>query len=173
VKAPRLICIIGAESTGKTTLAQALASQFNSPWVAEHLREFCDAHGRTPARQEQGLILETQVVHESAALVNAGHSAAPFVFCDTAPLLTAIYSEFVFSDRSLFARAHQLHARYATTLVLQPDIAWVADGVQRDGSQVRAPITEMIERELLAHGHSFHRISGNRLESANLVLHAL
>ena len=57
---PSLICIIGAESTGKTTLARALANQFDCPWVPEYLREFCDAQRRTPTRDEQALILETQ-----------------------------------------------------------------------------------------------------------------
>ena len=146
---PKLICLIGAESTGKTTLAQALAAHFNCPWVPEYLREFCESRGLTPARTEQSLILETQLIRETAALVAAQVANAPYVFCDTAPLLTAIYSEFVFGDQSLFPRARALQARYALTLVLDPDIAWVADE-QRDGANVRQPITEMIESELAA-----------------------
>ncbi len=144
---PKLICLIGAESTGKTTLAQALAAHFNCPWVPEYLREFCKSCGRTPKRDEQSLILETQVIHESAALVNAQVANAPYVFCDTAPLLTAIYGEFVFGDQSLFPRARTLQTRYALTLVLEPDIAWVADE-QREGAHVRQPITQMIANEL-------------------------
>ena len=38
MKAAKLICIIGAECTGKTTLARALAAHFACPWVPEHLR---------------------------------------------------------------------------------------------------------------------------------------
>ena len=146
---PLLICLIGAESTGKTTLARALAENFTCPWVPEYLREFCESRQRTPTRDEQSLILETQVIHESAALVNACKTAAPDVFCDTAPLLTAIYSDFVFSDQSLFARARSLHVRYALTLVLEPDIAWVADE-HRDGAHVQQPITDLIADELAA-----------------------
>ncbi|MEO7255050.1 MAG: ATP-binding protein [Casimicrobium sp.] len=146
---PKLICLIGAESTGKTTLAQALASHFTCPWVPEYLREFCELQQRTPTRGEQLLILETQVIHESAAVVRARITNAPFVFCDTAPLLTAIYSEFVFGDQSLLPRARALQMRYALTLVLEPDIAWVADG-QRDGVHVRQPINAMIASELAA-----------------------
>ena len=145
---PRLICIIGAESTGKTTLARALAIQFDCPWVPEYLREFCDMHGRTPTRDEQELILETQHRAVGIAQLGAAQQELPFVFCDTAPLLTAIYSDFIFEDQSLYARARALHAGYALTLLLNPDIAWVADGLQRDGEQVREPITEMIAHEL-------------------------
>lgn len=87
------------------------------------------------------------MILELAALVNAQIANAPYVFCDTSPLLTAVYSEFVFGDQSLFHRARTLQTRYALTLVLEPDIAWVADE-QRDGAHVRQPITQMIANEL-------------------------
>lgn len=165
---PKLACLVGAESTGKTTLAQALAAHFNCPWVPEFLREFCESRERTPVRGEQSLILETQVIHESAALMSARIANAPYVFCDTAPLLTAIYSEFVFGDQSLFPRARELQTRYALTLVLEPDIAWVADE-QRDGAHVRQPITAMIINELTSLNLPIANISGHgdaRLASA-------
>ena len=82
------------------------------------------------------------------------------MFCDTAPLLTAIYSDYVFGDTSLYARARTLHARYALTLLLEPDIAWVADGMQRDGDHVREPITQLIASELKRMNVDAARIGG-------------
>jgi NadR type nicotinamide-nucleotide adenylyltransferase len=38
----RRLVLVGAESTGKTTLSQHLANYFKSPWVAEYGREFCE-----------------------------------------------------------------------------------------------------------------------------------
>lgn len=148
MSAPQLICIIGAESTGKTTLAQQLATRFACLWVPEYLRTFCDDHGRTPHRDEQSLILETQHIHELAALEQARTSAAPFVFCDTAPLTTAIYSDYVFADRSLYARGRALHARYALTLLLAPDLGWTADGILRESPEAQANVNATMEREL-------------------------
>src|SRR5665647_1631849 len=81
MKAPKLICIIGAECTGKTTLARALAANFDCPWVPEHLRDFCDTHARTPTRDEQPGILEMQHLNELAALGDATQQEKPFVFC--------------------------------------------------------------------------------------------
>lgn len=173
---PKLICIIGAESTGKTTLAQELATQFDCPWVAEHLREFCESHDRTPTQHEQPLIMETQVSNEMTAHFAASQRNRPYVFCDTAPLLTAIYSDFVFNDNSLYARARTLHSRYALTLLLQPDIRWVADGMQRDGAHVREPITALIERKLAAINASVVRISGQgetRVQAATHAIHGI
>jgi len=173
---PRLICLIGAECTGKTTLAQALASEMGGLWVPEYLRTFTAEHGRTPDRTEQLQILHEQVRHETAALVAARQQERPWVFCDTAPLLTAIYSDCVFGDASLYPQAHALHARYATTLLLQPDIDWVADGLQRDGAPVRAGVHARIERVLLDQGWPHVRIAGIgdlRLQAAlNAVLSA-
>jgi nicotinamide riboside kinase len=157
---PLIICLIGAECTGKTTLTRALAAHFDGLWVDEYLRTFCTERGRTPTRDEQALILETQVSCEAEALALARRENKGFVFCDTAPLLTAIYSEFIFADSSLYRRAHELHSRYAMTLHLVPDIPWIADGIQRDGAHARAPMQALIERELIGLGVPHAHITG-------------
>ena len=149
---PRLICLIGAECTGKTTLAQALAQQMGGLWVPEYLRSFTEQHGRTPQRTEQLQILQEQVRMETEALDLARQQGHRVVFCDTAPLLTAVYSDCVFADGSLYPRARSLHARYALTLFLQPDIPWQADYLQRDGAQARADVHRAIERALVVSG---------------------
>lgn len=175
--APKLICILGAESTGKTTLAQQLAAHFACPWVPEYLRTFCDERGRTPRRDEQALILETQHVHELAAI--AGGRAAVsgssigsvprYVVCDTAPLTTAIYSDYVFGDGSLYTRARALHQRYALTLLCMPDLGWVADGFLRDSADAQLKIHDMMTRELTTLGLPFAQVEGGgnvRLDEA-------
>lgn len=139
---------MGAECTGKTTLAQAMATRMDGLWVPEYLRMFCDQHGRTPRQIEQVHILDTQVRQEDEALVSAARQHQPYVFCDTAPLQTAIYSDAVFGNATLYPQARALHGRYALTLHLAPDIPWVADGLQRDGIAQRARVHGLIEREL-------------------------
>ena len=157
---PRLICLIGAECTGKTTLAQALAQTMGGLWVPEYLRSFTAQNGRTPDRAEQAHILQEQVRQETAALATARRQRQALVFCDTAPLLTAVYSDVVFADASLYPQAHGLHARYAITLLLEPDIPWVADGLQRDGVQSRATVHARIERALSEWSWPHVRIAG-------------
>lgn len=39
---PARVCIVGAESTGKTVLAQNLAKHFNTEWVPEYGRDYTD-----------------------------------------------------------------------------------------------------------------------------------
>ena len=164
---PQLIAILGAESTGKTTLAQALANHFSCPWVAEYLREFCDQHQRTPRQDEQQAIMDIQVARENAAMNLALIQHAPFVFCDTAPLLTAIYSDYVFSDLSLYPKARKLHVRYALTLLLLPDIEWAPDSMQREGAHVQGPIQTLLTSTLEDMNAAFVTIQG-RAESRTL-----
>ena len=170
---PRLICLLGAECTGKTTLAQALASRMGALWVPEYLRSFTELHDRTPERHEQLCVLQEQVRMETAMLETARRQPCSLVFCDTAPLLTAIYSDHVFGDQSLYPQAHGLQARYALTLLLEPDIPWVADGIQRDGLTERAAVHARIERALNDWSWPHVRISGtfeDRLNAAEMAV---
>ncbi len=143
------IAIVGAESTGKTALAQALAEHLaahtglKTTWVPEWLRQWCEHTGRTPLAHEQPAIARAQ--HERIEAAAAGHQV---VVCDTTALMTAVYSRWVFGDRSLEERAAQLHRRMDLTLLTALDLPWVADGLQRDGPQVREPVDSML-RELL------------------------
>jgi nicotinamide riboside kinase len=160
----RLICLIGAECTGKTTLAQALAERMGGLWVPEYLRTFTDTNGRTPVQHEQLDILREQVRQETAALESARGQASAWVFCDTTPLLTAVYSDHVFGDESLYPQAHGLHTRYALTLLLEPDIPWVADGLQRDGPQQRAAVHARIEHALDSWHLPYVRLAGTHAQ---------
>jgi nicotinamide riboside kinase len=166
---PSLICLIGAECTGKTTLAQALATQMGGLWVPEYLREFTAQQGRTPLHTEQPHILREQLRLQDATLEQARQQHRAWVFCDTAPLLTAIYSDCVFGDASQYPEALVLHSRYAYTLLLEPDIPWVADGLQRDGEAMRASVHVCILRCLQDAGRPFTCIAGDaarRLQDA-------
>ncbi|MFZ8480597.1 AAA family ATPase, partial [Staphylococcus aureus] len=82
---------LGAECTGKSTLAAALARHCNAGLVSEYLREWCDAHGRTPLRHEQA-----HIAAEQAARIDAAARQHALVFCDTTPLITALCSEHYF-----------------------------------------------------------------------------
>jgi nicotinamide riboside kinase len=145
------VAIVGAESTGKTTLAAQLAhgvAQHTGrrvAWVPEVLREWCERAGRTPRAHEQGSILQAQ--HERIEAAAAAHE---LVVCDTTALMTAVYSRLVFGDRSLDERALALHGGMALTLVTALDLPWVPDGHQRDGEHVREPVDALLRELLLA-----------------------
>jgi nicotinamide riboside kinase len=166
--APHLIALIGTESTGKTTLCRDLARYFRGLWVPEAVRDFCTLHGRPPQAQEQHDVIEQQLARELQARQAATRLGLRFVFCDTTPLMTAIYSDLVFNDRSLIAQAAVHQRGYSLTLFTQPDIGWQHDGV-RDGAHVQPKVTQMLARVLteyeiahvLIHGTGQTRLSAS------------
>ena len=172
--APLRIAILGTASSGKTTLAAALAERYQTVWVPEYLREFVDTAGRVPVAEDQIHIARTQLVREQAAAA----SARRFLFCDTSPLMTAVYSRHYFDgiDAELAVLA-DAHARdYALTLVTAPDIPWIADGLQRESEEVSIIIHRMLHEELSARGIPYVPISGGvqqRIALADDALAAL
>ncbi len=170
---PLLVCLVGAECTGKTTLAQALAQHFDGLWVPEHLRRFTEQHGRTPMQHEQQHVLQEQLRLETQTADRARQQSRRWVFCDTAPLLTAAYSECVFADTSLYPQAQALHARYALTLLLEPDLPWQPDGLQRDGRKMRAKVQQALERALAQQAWPCVRIAGASVERLQAAVGAV
>ena len=156
----RVIAIVGAESTGKTTLAADLAEALTEQGhrvaqVGEYLREFCIQHARTPRRDEQAAIAAEQTQRIEAAA--ATHD---IVLADTSAVMPAVYREIVFGDRSLYAEAEATQRRYALTLLTALDLPWVADGLQRDGAHVREPVTTLVRASLARAGVSYSVVGG-------------
>ena len=168
-----VVAIVGAESTGKTTLAVALAAALDRPGrsavhMPEYLREFCDRHQRTPRRDEQaGIAAEQTRRIEAAAATHA------VVIADTSALLTAVYSEWVFGDISLYAAAAREQRHCGLSLLTALDLAWAPDGLQRDGPQVREPIDAMLRNALRSRGIAYGVVIGSGEARTTLALRAI
>ena len=155
-----VIALLGAESTGKTTLCSDLAAALvaqgrDAVVVTEYLREFCDRHRRTPRRNEQAAIAAEQSRRiESAA---ASHA---IVVADTTALMIAVYSDQVFDDTSLYPAAEQAQRACDLTLVTALDLPWQADGHQRDGPHVREPVDAKLRAALQRAGVGYSVVGG-------------
>lgn len=169
----RAVAIIGAECVGKTELAQRLAAGLPGLWIPEYLREFCDRIQRTPRPQEQAHVLAEQRLREEAAIARARAQQLEWVLADSAPLVTAAYSEMLFEDLSLREEAIAHHTRYRATLLLVPDLPWVADGIQRDGPQVRAEFHRLLRGALHEHGLAHETVAGDAQERLAAALRAV
>ncbi|MBK1711445.1 AAA family ATPase [Rubrivivax gelatinosus] len=169
-----VVAIVGAESTGKTVLAQALAQRIAAEtglaccWVPEQLRLWCEQHGRTPQPHEQPAIAAAQ-----QEAIEAAARMADVVVADTTALMTAVYSRLLFDDGSLDTQAADWQRRCALTLLTALDIEWVADGLQRDGPQVRAPVDALLRELLAAHALPWALVSGGGQERVENALDAI
>lgn len=168
---PLRMAIVGAESTGKSSLTHALAEVLrqrghNVHTVDEVLRSWCAREGRTPQPHEQLGIAQAQ-----AQAVE--HAAAGWVISDTTPLMTAVYSHMLFADESLYPMALAHQAQYDMTLVTGLDLPWVADGLQRDGPHVRGPVDALLRQALERGGMSYRVVYGQGPQRVNNALLAL
>jgi len=161
VDSVRRVALIGAECVGKTTLCQNLAGALPGLQVAEYLREFCELRGRTPLAGEQAHILEFQIEREARIEREAAAKGLRWVLCDSAPIVTALYSLMLFDDDTLLEPALAHHHGYRSTLLLAPDLPWIADGIQRDGPRIRAQFDELLNGTLKRYGIEYLRIQGD------------
>lgn len=151
------IAILGAESSGKSTLAAALARRYDTLWVPEYLREFVETKQRVPFESDQPHIARTQLEREEQAAAQA----RGLLFCDTTPFMTALYSRFYWHrvDEEL-ARLAALHA-YALTFVTAPDAPWEPDGLQRESAEVRDYVHSQVIATLDERRIPFTLLSGS------------
>ena len=176
MKAPgAVIALLGAESTGKTTLARELQRSLQEQGhhvalVEEALREFCVRMGRPPRRDEQAGIAHTQRLRIAEAV-----RSHELVVADTTSMMVAVYSQLLFSDASLLPDALADQARHRATLLMALDLPWVADPGIRDGAHVREPVDTLL-RDALRDGAVGYSVIGStgeqRLANALRAVHA-
>mgnify|MGYP000633790970 CR=1 FL=1 len=165
------IALLGAESTGKTSLSLAMSDLLKTQGqmaftVPEKLREWCHHHGRTPKVHEQALIAQAQ----SEAIFSMTEG---WVIADTTPLMTAVYSDCIFQDKSLYEFALKQQSKFDVTLVMGLDVAWVADGLQRDGAHVREPVDTLLRQALTHANIPFMVVYGQGQARLNAAMMAL
>lgn len=157
MRPPYRVAILGAASSGKTTLAQALALRYGVAWVPEYLREFCDQRQDVPVSTDQFHIASTQVAREDALAALGGR----FLFCDTTPLMTAVYSIHYFGGIDAQLECLAASRRYDITLVCKPEFAWVPDGLHHEEEDVSGIIDAILLDQLARRGVPYVRISGS------------
>jgi HTH-type transcriptional repressor of NAD biosynthesis genes len=123
----RRVCILGGESSGKSTLAAALARACQTAWVPEYGRALWDEKAGALVFEDMRRIAERQLALEE----DAARTAHRWLFCDTSPLTTRFYSDDLFGrvDPALEELSHR---PYAFTLLCAPDFPFVQDGTRRD-----------------------------------------
>lgn len=164
------IALLGAESTGKTTLAGAMARELASRGhqvtvVDEVLREWCKREGRAPRPEEQLPIAQEQERRVDEAAVRGG-----IVIADTTALMVAIYSAMLFGDGTLYGFALERQRGYDLTLLTGLDLPWVADGLQRDGPHVREPVDALVREALGKAGVAYRVVYGTGEERVQNTL---
>lgn len=167
------VAILGAESTGKTTLCQDLAAHFGSPWVPEYMRTYLQAKWNseqlTCTWDDLLSIAQGQIELENQLALKAVQTkTSNYLFCDTSLFELMVYANLYYDDCPEALTTAALAHHYDLILLTEVDIPWVADDL-RDSPNGREDIAKLFAEELTCYGKPFRRIGGNREERVQQV----
>jgi NadR type nicotinamide-nucleotide adenylyltransferase len=152
----RRVAIVGAESTGKTTLASQLAEAFDTAWVREYGREYCEGiDARALVLEDFDAIGRGQIAAEDGGAAVANK----VLICDTELWTTCTWSELIVGATPRWLAEEARKRRYALVLLLGEDVLWVNDGT-RVLEQRRVEHTRLLRATLNAAGQSYVELRG-------------
>jgi nicotinamide riboside kinase len=177
------IALLGAESTGKTSLAQQLQSCFLLAGYRvflqpELLRSWCEENQTTPNQQDQHFLLAQQIktqtdwlkkIHldlknQNSIFIGLPQNHLPLIFIsDTTGLQTAAYSHYYFADISLDEQALIAQDFFNFSLLMGLDLPWQQDPL-RTGPASQTAVDSRL-RQLLSRiprKESFSTVYGNQ-----------
>lgn len=170
------ICIVGAESTGTTTLAQELARYYHTLWVPEYGREYTEriardnpnVHHYNWRSEEFTHIAREQQRQEDEAAARANR----LLFCDTDALATAIWHEHYLGSPSPAVEALARQRHYALYILTACDVPFVQDTI-REGEYTRDWMTRRFEEELSRRPEPWMKVSGSHEERMRTAVAAI
>lgn len=162
------VVFLGAPSTGKTTLAQRMAEDFQTAWMPEYGREYWEKHqvDRRLSLEQLAELAEGHLAREDAMLYEANR----YLFTDTNAITTYLFSQYYHqsADPRLMALARSVERRYDITIVCGDDIPY-DDTWDRSGDANRAEMQARTIEELEQRGIDFHLVIGNLEERMAVV----
>lgn len=172
--APRVV-IVGAESTGKSMLAERLAKRFLTVWSAEYARLYGEDKQFGPDDWERDEKLFDEILAgQPGGEMFMALRCNRLLICDTDLLVTSIWHETYRPDAveeraRILAKYEAQRGTYATALYLLSghDAPWIQDGTRNRGSDDAALVgsrpwfTQRLREELAARGEDVVELSGS------------
>ena len=156
----RRVCVVGVESSGTTTLAEALAAHYKTVWVPEYGRWYWEGRRYSPNSDrwdsdELVRIARGQVAWED----DLAHRANRVVICDTDPLATHVWHRRYMGFYSPEVEQIADRRRYDLYILTQPDFGFVQDGT-RDGEHIRLEMHDWLVEILRTKRRRFVTVGG-------------
>jgi len=169
---PIIIAITGAESTGKSTLSEALANYYRVPFHGEYARDYILNLGRKYTFEDVEFIARKQLEQYNELV----KSDKPLVILDTWLVITKIWFDVVF-DRipEWIEEAIRIHP-VDMFLVCDIDLPWKADDVRENGGENRLQLQQRYIKTIENYNFPYRIVGGNgnaRLQNAIKVIDRL
>lgn len=152
----KIVVITGAESTGKSTIANALSAHYSAPAVPEYAREHIENLGREYNYEDVEFIAQKQV-EELNLLQN---SEPPLIILDTWLLITKVWFEVVYNKVPDWLDAKIRSTKIDLFLICDIDLPWIADNVRENGGTNRRLLQNKYLEEIKKYNYDFKIVSG-------------
>lgn len=149
------IAVVGPESTGKSTLSAHLAEHYQTVWVPEYARGYCEKLTGPPTWQDEINMFYGQVALEEEFIPNA----EKLLICDTTFITVKIWSDYTFGASPQEVLDELPKHPYDLYLLLSIDLPWEDDPL-RDFPHMREHFMEVWHKELQALNANYVLISG-------------
>jgi len=162
------IAVVGPESTGKSTISAQLAKHYNTVWVPEYAREYCEKLSAPCSWEDEINMFRGQLLLEEqlAPLANR------LLICDTTFITVKIWSDHMFGHAPQEVIDELPLRPYDLYLLMNIDLPWEEDPL-RDFPHMREHFMEVWHSELIALNAEYRLISGTndeRLKNSILVV---
>jgi NadR type nicotinamide-nucleotide adenylyltransferase len=131
MSAPKKIVILGPESTGKSTLCEALAKHYNTVWCPEYARQYLHENGTKYNFEDLLTIAKGQLTLEQQAIQKAEQlfieKSKNKIIIDTDMYVMKVWCEYVFDNCHTYI-LDEIHKRkYDLYLLCDIDLPWSPD----------------------------------------------
>lgn len=171
----KVVCF-GPESTGKTTLAKALAMHYKTTWVQEYMRTYFEKKWKGKKGTSMIEDLMPIALGQMASENQKAQVSDRLLFCDTNLLQLKVYSQAYFNEfcpPEIEKPALKNH--YDLYFLMAIDIPWEEDNL-RDKPQEREAMFNRFKNELVQHNKPFIVLEGDfnqRFEKAQREIESL
>lgn len=163
------IAVLGAESTGKSWLCEALARHYKTVWVPEYARAyFNDSDIYNYTQNDLVVIAKEQIRHEQ----ELAQKASRFLFCDTTLITLKIWAELEFKNTPAFIAEQLPLITYDHYFVMDNQVPWQADE-QRLNKFSRNMLLDLNLAEVKQTNTSYSLITGMHEERLQQAIEAL
>ena len=166
---PKIIVITGAESTGKSTLTEALAHHFNAPFVPEYARSYIENLNRKYNYTDVEIIARKQV----EIFNNVKKTNSEFIFIDTWLIITKIWFEEVFGKIPSWIEHEIKNTKIDLFLVCDTDIPWIPDTVRENGGENRLMLQKRYIEQIEHYNFNYKIVSGSQNERVRNAIRCL
>jgi NadR type nicotinamide-nucleotide adenylyltransferase len=167
------VCVIGAESTGTTTLARALAEHYKTVWVPEFGRIYSEGKLKAGSeaywRSDEFLFIAQQQAAMEDELAGCSNG---LVICDTDPFATSVWHERYMGGSLPALDAFAAARPYDLYIVTGDEIPFEQDGT-RDGEHIRHDMHKRFIEKLTQFGKPFIVVKGTREERMMQAVEAI